>query len=58
MRAALNKLAFSEHRNRVAEPAGGQAVGNVNCGFAFDKIVELLINAVFGNRVKRRRRFV
>ena len=47
MRTELNELALLEHRDMFAEPAGGQAVGDVDRRFVAYQAVEFGVYLVF-----------
>ena len=58
MRTELNELALLEHRDMFAEPAGGQAVGDVDRRFVAYQAVEFGVYLVFCDGVERGRRLI
>ena len=58
MVSGLDDPAAVEYGDLVAEAAGGQAVGDVDCGFVPGDGVEIGVDLVFLDRVQCRRGFI
>ena len=58
MRAVLDDTACQEHQNFIAEAARGQPVADIERRLAAGDRIELPVDLIFGNGVKRRRRLV
>ena len=56
MRAVLDDTACREHQNFIAEAARGQPVADIERRLAAGDRIELPVDLIFGNGVKRRRR--
>ena len=58
MRAVLDDAARREHQNFITEAARGQPVADIERRLAAGDRIELPVDLIFGNGVKRRRRLV
>ena len=58
MSAGLNDPAGVKHRDLVAEPAGSQAVADIDGGLVPGDGIEMAVDLILGDRIQRRRRLV
>ena len=58
MAARLDQPAMVEYRDLIAEAAGGEAVGDINCRLCSDELIKPLIDFMLRHRVERGGRLV